>query len=344
MRSLVREAIDEGARGFTTGLSYAPGLFASVEELAALAGVAAERGLTVPHPHALRRPRRPGLGRGGDRHRRASRGRSSTSRTCTRARTSRSRRRTSSWACSTTPAARGARGDVRPDDVPARRRRMGPVAAGLGARRRQRRHGGDHPRPCLPGAPDRGAVEPGRLLAEGLGRPGHLQGEPAGERAPQRPDDRGDRPRTRPGADRHRTRPRPRGRPVLDRPDDQGPGSPRPPGREPAVRADRRRVREPSRDAPGLRPHAQELRDVPARARVVRPRPRRPDARGGGPQDHRRARPTPRARPIGACSRRGWPPTSSSSIRRRSGTGRPRRTRPLDPPGSTGSWSTGRGR
>ncbi len=50
MCSLVREAIDEGARGFTTGLSYAPGLFASVEELVALAGVAAERGLTY-HTH-----------------------------------------------------------------------------------------------------------------------------------------------------------------------------------------------------------------------------------------------------------------------------------------------------
>ena len=50
MRSLVREAIDEGARGFTTGLSYAPGLFADVDELAALAGVAAERGLTY-HTH-----------------------------------------------------------------------------------------------------------------------------------------------------------------------------------------------------------------------------------------------------------------------------------------------------
>ncbi|HEV8489937.1 MAG TPA: D-aminoacylase [Candidatus Limnocylindrales bacterium] len=50
MRSLVREAIDQGARGFTTGLSYAPGLFASVEELAALAGVAADRGLAY-HTH-----------------------------------------------------------------------------------------------------------------------------------------------------------------------------------------------------------------------------------------------------------------------------------------------------
>jgi N-acyl-D-aspartate/D-glutamate deacylase len=50
MRAFVGAAIDEGARGFTTGLSYAPGLFASVDELAALAGVAAERGLTY-HTH-----------------------------------------------------------------------------------------------------------------------------------------------------------------------------------------------------------------------------------------------------------------------------------------------------
>lgn len=50
MRVLVREGIEQGARGFTTGLSYAPGLFASVEELAALASVAAERGLTY-HTH-----------------------------------------------------------------------------------------------------------------------------------------------------------------------------------------------------------------------------------------------------------------------------------------------------
>ena len=50
MQWLVREAIDEGARGFTTGLSYAPGMFATVDELAALAAVAAERGLTY-HTH-----------------------------------------------------------------------------------------------------------------------------------------------------------------------------------------------------------------------------------------------------------------------------------------------------
>ncbi len=50
MADLVRRAIDDGARGFTTGLSYAPGLFASVDELAALAAVAAERGLPY-HTH-----------------------------------------------------------------------------------------------------------------------------------------------------------------------------------------------------------------------------------------------------------------------------------------------------
>ena len=50
MRGLVGEAIDQGARGFTTGLSYAPGLFAAVDELAALAAVAAERGLMY-HTH-----------------------------------------------------------------------------------------------------------------------------------------------------------------------------------------------------------------------------------------------------------------------------------------------------
>jgi N-acyl-D-amino-acid deacylase len=44
MVDLVGEAIDEGARGFTTGLSYAPGLFATIDELAALAGAAAARG------------------------------------------------------------------------------------------------------------------------------------------------------------------------------------------------------------------------------------------------------------------------------------------------------------
>ena len=50
MQALIEQGIDEGARGFTTGLSYAPGLFASVEELAALASVAAKHGLAY-HTH-----------------------------------------------------------------------------------------------------------------------------------------------------------------------------------------------------------------------------------------------------------------------------------------------------
>ena len=44
MVDLIGEAIDQGARGFTTGLSYAPGLFADIDELVALAGAAAARG------------------------------------------------------------------------------------------------------------------------------------------------------------------------------------------------------------------------------------------------------------------------------------------------------------
>ena len=44
MVGLIDEAIDAGARGFTTGLSYAPGLFADVDELVALAAVAAAHG------------------------------------------------------------------------------------------------------------------------------------------------------------------------------------------------------------------------------------------------------------------------------------------------------------
>jgi N-acyl-D-amino-acid deacylase len=50
MIRLIRTAFYEGARGFTTGLSYAPGMFASVDELAALAAIAAER-LLPYHTH-----------------------------------------------------------------------------------------------------------------------------------------------------------------------------------------------------------------------------------------------------------------------------------------------------
>jgi N-acyl-D-amino-acid deacylase len=43
MQELLRAGLREGARGFSTGLSYAPGLFADVDELVALARVAAEQ-------------------------------------------------------------------------------------------------------------------------------------------------------------------------------------------------------------------------------------------------------------------------------------------------------------
>src|SRR5262249_6232240 len=44
MRGLLRDGLQEGARGFSTGLSYAPGLFADLDELVALASVAAAEG------------------------------------------------------------------------------------------------------------------------------------------------------------------------------------------------------------------------------------------------------------------------------------------------------------
>jgi N-acyl-D-amino-acid deacylase len=44
MAALLERAMDEGSRGLSSGLIYAPGMFASPEELAALAGVAARRG------------------------------------------------------------------------------------------------------------------------------------------------------------------------------------------------------------------------------------------------------------------------------------------------------------
>lgn len=44
MQAELREALTAGARGFSTGLTYAPGMFADPEEIAALAGVAAAAG------------------------------------------------------------------------------------------------------------------------------------------------------------------------------------------------------------------------------------------------------------------------------------------------------------
>ena len=44
MRGLVASALQQGALGFSTGLSYAPGLFAGIEEIAAVASVAGAHG------------------------------------------------------------------------------------------------------------------------------------------------------------------------------------------------------------------------------------------------------------------------------------------------------------
>ena len=44
MKDLLREALREGGRGFSTGLSYAPGCFATIEELTELTAVAREEG------------------------------------------------------------------------------------------------------------------------------------------------------------------------------------------------------------------------------------------------------------------------------------------------------------
>ena len=54
MKSVVREAMEEGAWGLSTGLDYPPGSYASTSELADLAGVAARLGGHY-HPH----PRQP---------------------------------------------------------------------------------------------------------------------------------------------------------------------------------------------------------------------------------------------------------------------------------------------
>ena len=139
MRSLVREAIDEGARGFTTGLSYAPGLFASVEELAALAGVAAERGLMY-HTHMRYGDARRARARSSRRSRPPSAPGSilNISHMYPRANQPLEEADDPAGHARRRPGARH-RGDLRPDDLPARRRRLGPVAAGLGARRRARR-------------------------------------------------------------------------------------------------------------------------------------------------------------------------------------------------------------
>ncbi|MFN8624044.1 MAG: hypothetical protein U0869_25150 [Chloroflexota bacterium] len=152
MRDELGAALAAGARGFSTGLSYAPGMFADRAEVAALAAVAARAGRPY-HTHM----------RDGDAGIRA------TSRRLSRRRRTRARRSTSA----TSTRARG------PADEPdwyleriERARRDGPPVtfdltvfprgggawpdrAGVGTRRRPRRDRGAHRR-SRHAAPDRG--------------------------------------------------------------------------------------------------------------------------------------------------------------------------------------------
>ena len=75
MRAMLREAMEEGAFGISSGLDYPPGSYASTDELAALTarGGAARRLLPHPRPLSARRPL-PGSVPRGDRDRPARRG------------------------------------------------------------------------------------------------------------------------------------------------------------------------------------------------------------------------------------------------------------------------------
>ena len=153
MQDKLREGIREGARGFSTGLSYAPGTFATIEELTELTSRRGRGGLAVPHAHALRR-----VDRAPSRWRRRSPppndpASSSTSRTCIRGPVDApdaADRLIDMIEARTCP--RHAR-DVGHDRLSAWRRGMGPVAAALGARRRHGGHAGTAGGPRRP-APD----------------------------------------------------------------------------------------------------------------------------------------------------------------------------------------------
>ena len=71
MKAVVREAMEEGAWGLSTGLDYPPGSYASTEELGALADVTAPYGRPLPHPYSrqpsLPRPAGPVGGGAGNR-------------------------------------------------------------------------------------------------------------------------------------------------------------------------------------------------------------------------------------------------------------------------------------
>ena len=155
MQDLMRQAFDEGARGFSTGLTYAPGLFATTDELVSLASVAAERG--KPYHTHMRVDRVPDRRRPSRRRSRRPNGpvpRSNISHL---------------YPATIDPPdeadriiglIEAANAPWRADHlgrhgVPARRWRVGAVPAGLGARRADRRR---QRRACAtrPRAPDRG--------------------------------------------------------------------------------------------------------------------------------------------------------------------------------------------
>ena len=51
MKAVVREAMEEGAWGLSTGLDYPPGAYASTEELVSLSENRQPAGWYLPHPH-----------------------------------------------------------------------------------------------------------------------------------------------------------------------------------------------------------------------------------------------------------------------------------------------------
>ena len=146
MQDKLRQGIREGARGFSTGLSYAPGHVRD-DRRADRADVGRRGGrAAVPHAHALRRVEHPRVTRGGDCDRRAFGRRAE--RLAPVPEPGRPGRRGRS-------ADRDDRGRERPRHarhlghhrVPARRRRMGAGTAAVGARRRHDRDAGAARRP-----------------------------------------------------------------------------------------------------------------------------------------------------------------------------------------------------
>ena len=72
MKPLLREAMEEGAWGISTGLDYPPGSYADTDELAALSQAARAR-RDLPHPRPLRTGRQASSTRSAKRSRSAAR-------------------------------------------------------------------------------------------------------------------------------------------------------------------------------------------------------------------------------------------------------------------------------